>query len=359
MERLIDEVVKVSVTDAIAAADATNVNTVAVLGVSTETGAAVKKCYSKQEIADEFGSSSGLYGTAKSFFEGANPGSLVCIPAASEPSVSDVAATLEDALETEDFYHIVFRPGSSATAENIIALIVGDSSHDGISKFCDTNSKVAHVEIDDRTKANAVADGIKEANVKRVAVYFHDESTAGSLAAQLVAERCSKDPARGTWAHKTLNTIVADATSKAQLNTQKDKGVNFYAKVAGVARTFFGTIGGSAKSFIDSRIKKDWVKFRIQEAIFNLLGSANNGDGVDFNDSGFGSVAAAANTVLSTAADSDHRYILPDSYEVIVPTLADIPSTHKEVRNLPNMRVIFSIQDSLHTVKTVEIQVVD
>jgi hypothetical protein len=102
----------------------------------------------------------------------------------------------------------------------------------------------------------------------------------------------------------------------------------------------------------------DWLKFRTQEAIFNLLGQANNGDGVDYNDAGIQAVAAAMSNIFTIAQDSEHRYVLPDSVEISVPLYKDIPAEDKAVRNLPRVRATFSIQDSIHTVKTVELQVV-
>ena len=82
------------------------------------------------------------------------------------------------------------------------------------------------------------------------------------------------------------------------------------------------------------------------------------GDGVDYNDNGIQAVAAAVTGIFNTAMDNDHRYVLPDSTEVTVPKYADIPAEDKAVRNLPDVKATFSIQASIHTVKTVELQVV-
>ena len=38
--------------------------------------------------------------------------------------------------------------------------------------------------------------------------------------------------------------------------------------------------------FIDSQVKKDWIRFRVQEALFDALRNANNGDGADYSDAG-------------------------------------------------------------------------
>lgn len=369
MDRLIDEIVEVRVTDAAAAAASTSVNTVAVFGLTSKQDAKVSVELNLEHnedgdsVEDHFGKDSDLYKVAETFFnEENNTGRLVCIPFASEPTadkVDEFIGILESALSVGkdenkrdvDFYHVVLRLSSSMTAGNIQAL------SEALQEWCAKNYKVAHVEIQDRAVAKTVASNFVKNPLKRVYFYFHKEENGRSLAAALVAERCSKDPARGTWAHKTLTSVKPDATTKANLVDAQDNGVNIYCTVAGVNRTFFGSAAGK-KYFIDEQIKKDWLKFRTQEAVFNILGAANNGDGVDYNDAGISAIAAAINNIFTIAADNDHRYIMPDSFDVQVPKYADIAKDKKEERILPDVKVPFAIQSSIHTVKYIELQVV-
>lgn len=297
--------------------------------------------------------------TASFFEEEANPGKLVCIPVSADPTAGNISDTLEAALALGkdannrdiDFYHVIVRLGEGATKNGVVA-IVG-----ALETWCKANFKLAHVEVQDRTVGEDAMADLSLNPPTRVAVYFHKEASGKSLAAALVADRCGNDPARGTWAHKTLSSIVADATSKDSFIDAQNLGLNVYVKIAGVDRTYMGTTG-SASSFIDAAVKKDWLKFRNQEAIFNILGSANNGDGVDFNDDGINSVVASMTEIFSMAQDTEHRYVLPNSWEITAPKYKDIPAADKALRNLPRVRATFSIQDSIHTVKTVELQVV-
>ena len=55
MDRLIDEIVKVSVSDAIAAATPTSVNTAAVLGVSTASNAATQVLFDQASVETAYG----------------------------------------------------------------------------------------------------------------------------------------------------------------------------------------------------------------------------------------------------------------------------------------------------------------
>ena len=363
MDRLIDEIVEVRVTDAAAAAASTSVNTVAIVGVTSKQNAEVAVEYDLKGVAEDFGETSGLYKACESFFKEANnPGRLVCIPVSAEPTadkVSEFIDILEDALSKGsdkknrkiDFYHVVIRLSPTITQGNVKALA------EALQEWNDENYKVAHIELQDRTVANAVAAEYAENPLKRVYFAFHKEENERSLDAAHVAERCSKDPARGTWAHDTLTSVKPDATTKSDIRDASENGLNIYCTVAGVNRTFFGSAAGG-KYFIDEQIKKDWLRFRTQEAVFNILGSANNGDGVDFNDAGIGAIASAINNIFTIAADNEHRYILPDSFDVQVPKYADIPKDDKDKRNLPAVKVSFAIQASIHTVKYIELQVV-
>lgn len=366
MDRLIDEIVKVSVQDAIASATATAVNTAAVLGVTTKENAKTMVCYDQDEVKTNFDTSELSYVTNSFFAEGDNPGRLVCIPLSASPTKANVVSALETAIgmgtdsdgRTVDFYHVIIRMDSEATVADVTGLINGDSTTQGLEDWCKENFRLAHIELSDRTIAEGVLTALATGTVPtRIAIYYHSEDNKKSLAAALVADRCGNDPARGTWAHKTLGSITADSTTKANLKNAQDKGLNIYCRIAGVDRTYMGTICSST-AFIDEVMKKDWLKFRTQEAVFNLLGSANNGDGVDYNDAGIAAVASAINSIFTTATDNEHRYVLPDSFEVQVPKYADISTDEKEKRNLPDVKVPFSIQASIHTVKTIELQVV-
>ena len=54
MDRLIDEIVKVSVSDALAAATPTSVNTVALLGVTTKAGAKTQVLYDQDSVIEAY-----------------------------------------------------------------------------------------------------------------------------------------------------------------------------------------------------------------------------------------------------------------------------------------------------------------
>ena len=300
-----------------------------------------------------------LVAVSKAFFEEAGPGKLVCIPVDADPTASDIADTLEDSLTLGrdknnreiDFYNVIIRLGEGATATSVKNLA------NALEEWCKANFKLGHIEVQDRTVAEDAMAALSEKPLTRVAVYFHKEASGKCLAAGLVSNRCGGDPARGTWALKTLDSITADPTSKDNLKDAKDLGLNIYANVSKTDNTLFATIGSESR-FIDSVVKKDWMKFNIQVAVFDALRKGNNGDGVNYYDDGIADIEGAIRKVGNMAQENERRYIIPDSFDVDVPKYADIPENDKKKRNLPNTSAVFEVQESIHTAKTIEIRVV-
>lgn len=300
----------------------------------------------------------------KAFFqEDVNPGKLVCIPVAADPSGSDIADILEEAIEMGkddnhrdiDFYQIIIRLGAGATSASVVSLAVA------LDEWCGENFRFGHIEVQDRAVGEDAIAALTDNNIKRVAIYYHAEESGKSSASAIVADRCGNDPAKGTWALKTLDSLVADKTTKANFKDAQSLGLNIYAKVSGVDCLYFGTVCAQDK-FIDSVMKKDWMKFNAQVAIFDALRKGNNGDGITFDDAGINDVVTALTSVGTTAADKDHQYIMNDvehEFEVEAPKYKGIPKEDVKVRNLPRVKMRFSVMNIIHTVKTVELQVVE
>lgn len=177
------------------------------------------------------------------------------------------------------------------------------------------------------------------------------------LGVAIVAQRCGVDPARGTWAHKRrLVGITPDAITASGLGAAKAAGYNVYTTVAGEARTFMGTTC-SQTEFIDTIIKCDWIKFNVESAVYALLGDANDGYGVTYDDTGIQAIGAVISNILTKAGDANHRYIM-DGYTVNVPKFASIDQANKNRRNVPNIVGNYSVMNYVHTVLDVTLNIV-
>lgn len=307
-----------------------------------------KRYYDAPTVATDWGESSSAYSIVRDQLgQDTRPAYVVvvCYGVGSEETpitAATISATLEKAnAEDGSFYHIL--PDFDTT--NLLAAI-GD--------FCNANHRISHGDTDnvkclDHIDKSDPASVLALAGHKRISLWFHDDPATRNdcLSAGICGKRCGRDPAKGTWAHKELTGITADALTPSEFAGAKEKNVNMYTRVAGVARTFFGTcVSGN---FIDSVIKEDWIRARIQERIFALLGSGGDGDGVPYDDDGIQAVSAVVTNVLAEAASPTRMYIL-DDFTVSAPKFSDIPEADRSDRNLPLIAFQFSIRESIHTV---------
>lgn len=343
MDKKIENIVKVNVQAAIASVTPTNVNTMAIL-VKDATKAQAKAYSSLTSLNADYAKDSEAVKLAASFFAQSNrPDELVVITLTD----NDYVAALNKAVSL-DFYG-VFTKGLEAT--DIAKL----------SDWASENFRMVFVEYDDFDKAVSIQTKINEgAQYARVATFFHKDivdgtETGKALSVALGAVRNADDPARGTWCFTAPENLTPDELDFDKLKKAKEIGLNVFCRIAGVDGTYFGTTGAPTK-FIDAVIKQDWVKFRVQEAIFDLLRKSDNGNGLEYSDSGIQAVGAAINSILSEGVTN--KYVLENSYSVNVPTYASIKAKEKEKRNVPGITGSFEILASIHTVEKVNLYIV-
>jgi len=333
MAQIIDQIVKISIQDAVSGVSTTDVNTVALVGASS-SGTAAAEVSSVEGAEREFGTDSELAKMAKAFFaQDSQPSSVVCVPAG-----DDALAAAKTAAGSLDFYHVV----ANGIAKEDLA---------EWQEWLADAKKALHVQVSDGSGYGKHGNG-------RIAVYVH--GTEGEyLPVAIVALRCAADSARGTFAHRTCSGVTADGYTAESYKAAIDDGLNVYAKVAGEARLFMGTTG-DAETFIDQVVKDDWIRFNVQSRIFALLGEANDGHGVNYDDAGIASVAAAVSNVLALAADTDHQYVMEDSASVEYRSYSYLKANRAEdvrKRNLPLVSGKYSRMNSIHTVNQVTLTV--
>lgn len=391
MAQIIDQIVKISIQDAISSVTTVDVNTVALVGKAEGKDAAEVSSLAGAKTA--FGDDSELYQMMKAFFaQDSHPSRVVGIPAG-----SDALAAVQAASENFDFYHVV------VATDDAQALAL--ASIKAWNEWAADVKKMIHIQVPN-VGAMAGTDSRSDAGYDRVAVYVHKEmnsvtqtvydsdtrettvtkidklpdgwtdhsakkvTTAGTetttvevswefLNVGVVALRCASDSARGTFAHKKCKGVTPDSYSVEEYNGAIDLGLNIYVKVSGEARLFMGTTSSNEK-FIDQIIKDDWIRFNVQSRIYRLLGEGNDGNGVNYDDAGIGAVAASVLNVLTVAQDTDHQYVMADSasvdykpYSYLVENYAD----DVRKRNLPLIKGRYARMNSIHTVVQVDLQV--
>ena len=321
MAQIIDSIVKISINEAISTVSA--------------------------EDAEVFGTDSLLYGMVESAFaQDACPAKIVAINADSFSDALDAVKAAEAAKL--NFYHIVAKFGDGS-----IPAASAFTGNGGWNGYLGANFKIVHLELNDTStdfaSIRALAQALVASTSDRVALYQH--AGAGNLAAALVSNRCALDSARGSFAHKKVKGVEYDSYTKSQYDALVSDCINVYTVAAGEARLFMGAI--------DNIAKDDWIRFNVQTKIYSLLGEANDGFGVNYDDSGINSVAASILQVFSKAADTDHQYIM-DGYTVKVQTYDYLKTNYSadvQARNLPLVKGRYSRMNSINTVKNVELTV--
>lgn len=347
MDNKIDNIIKVNINEMGSFISPEGVNTIALVVVDpavTNTAS-----YSElSEIETEYGDASDAYKMASSFFNQQNrPSNIVVIPSSSALS-SDVVAAINTAIaDGLEFYHVVIRT-EEETSAGIITLRAA------LETLAATEYKIVHIEYGDSYLSD---DLIADANLKeykRTALYFHDfsENETECFPLALCTARCSSDSARGTFALKQLVGITADKFTAPTMKTATDGGINIYTNIGNVSCSFFGTIDNNV--FIDSQIKKDWIRFRVREALFDALKNGNNGDGVDYSDAGIQSIGGVISNIFAIAADKDNRYIM-DDYSVELPKFSEIEGAKKANRAIPSIKGSFYVMNSIHKIEKVDL----
>lgn len=337
MAQIIDQIVKVSIQDAISSVTTVDVNKMALVGTSNVEGAVATKILSVEGAEEAFGADSQLTAMVKAFYaQDVQPISVICIPAGDDALASVKAA----ASEGHKFYHVVF-----ATESVDVATLKT------WQEWLADAKKVAEIQVSD-------AQALLNHKQDRIAIFQHDVD-GEYLNVAITAKKCAMDSARGSYSHKTVQGITADNYTAEQFASLTDGGINIYTEVAGEARVFFGTTG-SNEDFIDSVIKDDWVRFNIQSRIYKLFGEGNDGQGVNYEDAGISSIGACVLNVLEVGADEYHQYLMKGRNSVNVPSYAYLKENYAEdvrKRNLPLVSGKYSRMGTLNSAQ-VSIQVV-
>ena len=390
MAEIIDQIVKISITDAISSVTTVDVNTVALVGLATESSPVAGEFSSVAGAETAYGADSELAAMVRAFFaQDSQPSRVVCIPAAA--SAAGTLAAVQEAAKSFNFYHIVMATWDESVSDSTL---VGSN---GWQEWLADAKKVLHIQVKDPSS-------LKSLGGNRIAIYKHNEIkkitqtvttsttttvtelqtlpvgwTDGELKTSetssgttttvevsveflnvgIVALRCASDSARGTFAHKRCKGVSPDSYTVEQYNAWIDGGINVYTKVSGEARLFMGTTG-SNESFIDQIIKDDWIRFNVQSRIYQLLGEGNDGNGVNYDDAGIASVAASVLNVLTVAQDTDHQYVMADSANVDYKPYSYLVANYPEdvrKRNLPLVTGSYARMNSIHTVVQVSLQV--
>ena len=159
-----------------------------------------------------------------------------------------------------------------------------------------------------------------------------------------VGEGAPFDPGSSTWAYKRLAGITPLASSGANFSaiTRDGNWANIYHTVYGKSITEQGKC--TSGEWIDIEIGIDWLKVRLQEAVYADLIQARK---ISYDDVGIQIIRSTIANILQQAAQMG--IIQGDTIEIETPLFADIPAADVGKRHLPDMRFSAKVLNAIHT----------
>lgn len=170
---------------------------------------------------------------------------------------------------------------------------------------------------------------------------YHEAGAIGAMAAL--------QPGSTTLHGKTLRGCTTSSFSTTQENTIMGKNANIYTMIAGVG--FFVDGKMSSGTFFDIQHGRLWLETRMEEDIFSLIKQkADAGTKIPYTDEGVSMVVSKMSTRLQNAVDVGFLASIP-RFKVKAPLVADIPTTDKINRFLPDIPFEATLAGAIHRIK--------
>ena len=247
--------------------------------------------------------------------------------------VSDLTAIR---VENDDWYGLILCNHGKAVIQAAAAHV---ETLKKIMIVSSPDSDIAESGTDDLGTA------LQTAGYARTALLYHYKANEQYPGAAWQGKCLPKDPGSITWKFKTLAGVdYMNLTSTKETNL-KNKNVNRYVRISGISMTDEGY--SSADEWIDVTRGIDFISARLQEYIFGALANA---DKIPFTDRGVGTIEGQVWAVLRLAVAND---ILVDNDNLIVtvPAVADVSTSDKANRILPDVTFNGDLAGAIHKVQ--------
>ena len=222
---------------------------------------------------------------------------------------------------------------------------------DTVATYSEANTKLyVATSSDSRCATEAVGSGndpmdaSKTSSLGRTTVIFH-ESPADFADAAWMGSAFPKEPGSITWAYQTLAGVSASTslttTHKTNMN---NKNGNYYITVAGVNKTFNGTLALSDFIYVDVTHGIDALTADMQEGIAaRVLGAEK----IPYTDEGVAIVEADVRASLERFINTGLLAASPAPV-IVVPKVADVSAADKTGRILRNVQFSATLAGAIH-----------
>lgn len=215
--------------------------------------------------------------------------------------------------------------------------------------WVEANKKIYVVDVnetDSITQADGASDTLDDLQTlsyARTMGAYHPDPSAMFSAAWM--GRCLPlEPGSETWSIKRLAGVAAVSLSATHRANLVARNANSYETVAAIDVTFNGTTADG--DFMDVQRGLDWLEDDIAKSVFEALAGANK---IPFEDDG---VAVIEGEIRGSLRRAVTRKILAASPapNVTVPLVADVSSSDKALRRLPDVKFSGTLSGAIHKV---------
>lgn len=248
-------------------------------------------------------------------------------------------------------------------ATDLAAILLADSDWYGLhtmfnsdayvkaaAAFIESNKKLYVFDVNETEAITDTADGtqgtlddIAALSYSRVAGCYHPRSHE-MLAAAMYGRTLPLEPGSETWAYKTLSGVTAATLTSTHRTNLDARNATYYKTEAGIDITWQGKT--SDGDYIDITRGLDWLEDDMTKSVFEVLAGL---DKVPFTDAGVALIEAEVRGSLRRAVQ---RTILSDdpAPTVTVPRVADVSTTDKAARRLPDVKFSATLAGAIHKV---------
>jgi len=199
-------------------------------------------------------------------------------------------------------------------------------------------------DIYDAVSTADIAYILSAANYERTAVIFNETMTDYPDAAW-AGRVLPEDPGSATWKFKVLSGITASNLTPTQLTALKNKECNVVTDYLNQSITQEGTVAEG--EYLDIMRGTDWLQARIEENVYTLF---VNEDKVPYTDAGVTQVKNMIRAPLQQAVDNG-LLVSDPMPEVTAPLVANVSSTDKGNRLLPDVEFTAQYAGAIHKVE--------
>lgn len=237
---------------------------------------------------------------------------------------------------------------SQPTYTDVETTLIVDQDRKDIAAWTETEKKLywwnsSAAAIYDSGSTTDIAAFLAAQNYDRSIGMFYKDSDLSFIEFAWMGEGLPYDPGSQTWAYKTLAGVASYSLTSSQRTVIIGKNCGIYTETAGVDITEEGKVASG--EWIDIMRGLDQLEAAMKENIFAELVNVRK---IPYTDGGITVVEGIVTQSLNDSADDG--VLIKESIVVTVPALADISSTDKNNRLLPDITFEALLQGAIHKV---------